>query len=70
MTVLGVRICQFGQYISCLPSPTFFILFYLAMPCGMQDLNSPTRNQTVEEWSLSHWTTRKVPPTLFIYPLK
>ena len=49
-TVLGVSICQFGQYISCLPSPTLFIfnliLFFWAVLRGMWDLSSPSRDRT------------------------
>ena len=39
---------------------------FLAMPQGMHDLISLTRDQT---WSLNHWTTREVPKNsvLFIY---
>ena len=44
----------------------FFIFIFLAMPCGMQDLSSPTRETepvppALEAWSLNHWTARGVP---------
>ena len=35
------------------------------MPCSMEDLSSPTRDQTrapaVEAWSPNHWTAREFP---------
>ena len=39
------------------------IFFFLAEPCGLQDLGSLTRDQTwamaVEVQSLDHWTVKK-----------
>ena len=39
--------------------------FCLAMPHGLQDLSSPTRDATqaivVKAWSPNHWTTRELP---------
>ena len=52
------------------------------MPRGMQDLDSPTRDEpmppAVEAWNLNHWTARAVPGlkvsqtkyTLFLMLLK
>lgn len=37
------------------------------MPCGLWDLSSLTRDQTLdpcETWIPNHWTTRKFPLTL------
>ena len=38
---------------------------FLAMPCSVQDLSSPTRDGTqvpaLEAWSLKNWTAREVP---------
>ena len=50
-----------------LPEPTlFFFLAVLDLSCGMQDLSSPTRTEArppaLGAQSLSHWTTREVPP--------
>ena len=43
--------------------------YFLVTLCSMQDLCSPTRDQTcapaVEDRSLNHWTTREVPPSTF-----
>ena len=40
-------------------------IFFLPMPCGMQDFSSPTRDQTcapaVEIQSVNYWITREVP---------
>ena len=49
----------------------FFVLFcFLAVPCRMQDLNSPARDRTcvpaLGMWSLKLWTTREV-PTIFFF---
>ena len=38
-----------------------------ALPCGTWNLSSPARDQTrappvLGAWSLSHWTTREIPP--------
>ena len=47
---------------------TIVLLFYVLgfWPWGMQDLSSPTRDQTgtcsVGRWSLNHWTTREEVP--------
>ena len=41
-----------------------FLLFcFWPVPCGMRDLGSPTRNQTLalEALSLDQWTAREVP---------
>ena len=44
--------------------------FFLAMPCSIQDLGSPTRDQSLdpmhlEAQSLNHWTIREVPRIVF-----
>ena len=43
----------------------FFLFFFVAVPCGMQNLSFPTQDKpmpsTVEAWSLNHWATREVP---------
>ena len=45
--------------------------FFLAAPCGFQDLSSLTRNQTqapaVEAQSPNHLTTRGFPPLPLLY---
>lgn len=49
-----------------LPEPTLFFLAVLDLSCGMQDLSSWTRTEArppaLGAQSLSHWTTREVPP--------
>ena len=44
-------------------------LYFLAVPCGMQDLSSPTgikpEPPAVEAQSLNCWTTREVPYHIF-----
>ena len=46
----------------------FTFIFFLAEPCGMRDLSSPTRNGTHapagEAGGLNHWTARVVPSDL------
>ena len=43
----------------------FFCFLLLAVPSGMQDLSSLTRDQTlaptVEVWSPNHWTEQEIP---------
>ena len=43
----------------------YFFFFFLAMPCGMRDLSSPTGIEpvtpAVEARSPNHWTARGVP---------
>ena len=54
-----------------------FYFYFLAMPCSLRDLSSPTRCWTqapvVKAQSPNHWTTREFPYVafyLFIYFLK
>ena len=51
-------------------SSIFF--FFLAMPHGICDLSSLTRDRTqgsaVEAWSLNPWTAREVPTSLVLVP--
>ena len=46
------------------------LLVYVFWPLGMQDLSSPTRDQThvpcIDWWTFNHWATREV-PILFEY---
>ena len=43
----------------------FFFFSFLALPCGMQDLSSLTRNPactpTLKVWRPNHWASREVP---------
>ena len=41
-----------------------FFLIFLAASLDIQDVSSPTMDQTLAHWehgSLNHWTTRKIP---------
>ena len=68
-----------GLWTCACPAPSahlssfYFILFcfiLLAMPCGMWDLSSPTKDRTqapcLEAWSLNHWTAREAPQLLLV----
>ena len=58
-------ICQNDWISDCYSVKFGFFFFFLAMPCSMWDLSSPTRDQThapcIGSVSLNHWTTREVP---------
>lgn len=47
----------------------FFVVVFLALPCGMQDLSSPNQGSNlcpvVEAQSFTHWTAREVPRWYF-----
>ena len=38
---------------------------FLARPCGIWNLSSPTMSPALAGWSLNHWTIREVPRWLF-----
>ena len=52
--------------------PVILFFFFFAMLYGKWDLSFPTKDYThapaLEAWSLNHWTSRRVPPTLFMEP--
>ena len=76
--VSGPSVCSLRPlpraHILCADSSMFFFLFFfLATLCGMTDLSSLTRDQTVppapQAWSLNHWTDKEVHlACLFISP--
>ena len=53
-------------------SSQLYFFFFFAMLYGKWDLSFPTKDYThapaLEAWSLNHWTSRRVPPTLFMEP--
>ena len=59
---------RMGEWVCSSPSSLFLAFFFLAMPCGLWDVSSLTRegsNLCREAWSLNYWTTREVLPSSF-----